>query len=261
VTDTPLNTWPRPYVQQAGGKSMLLFFIFGSFAEEIVIPARKYDSAGLPPGVELQRYQNAVLSRWEGYPLSGVLGEILKEDNPAGFERARQAPHVLAVRGEVDDSASLDYLRDTLGVVAALLDAGGSVVVDPQLLSLYEATQWRNHYLVEGGAPPRNHVLILCSDDEHNPGRQWVHTRGMRKFARPDISLRNVPADDTGRAGILAERMVEMQALGAHFVDGQGMDIDGVGEDVTVYVGGSHDDPAFNNTHAELIWPDVPGAA
>lgn len=250
-THTP--DWPRPYFQPGTEDARLLFFVFGSYADPFVIPSAKYGSRGLPPGIELNRYQNAVLARWEGYPLAGALGEVLREDNLAAYERASKAPHVLAIRGQIADSEGLDYLRDTLGVIAGLLDIGGSVIIDPQLLSIFEAGEWRRHYMVDGGAPPRNHVVIVCSDEE-KPGRHWVHTRGMRKFARPDISLRNVPMNDVDRAGILAETLVESQALGAHFVDGQSMDIDGLGE-VSVRVGGSYDDPSFNNTHVEIRWP------
>lgn len=256
MTDASITPdWPRPYFQPGDEEATLLFFVFGSFAEDLVIPSARYASRGLPAGVGLTRYQNTVLARWEGYPLAGALGEILKEENFEAYERARKAPHVLGIRGQVADSNSLDYLRDTLGVIAGLLDVGGAVVIDPQLLSLFDAADWRRHYMIEGGAPPRNHVLILCSEDEVQ-GRNWVHTRGMRKFARPDISLRNVPTDAVDRAGVLAERMVEMQALGAHFVDGQAMDVEGVADDIGVRVGGSVEDPAFNNTHVELRWPD-----
>jgi hypothetical protein len=256
VTEHTLTPdWPRPYFQPGDEQARLLFFVFGSFAEDFVIPSAKYGSRGLPPGIELHRYQNTVLARWEGYPLAGALGDVLREDNQAATERAGRAPHVLAIRGQIADSDGLDYLRDTLGVIAGLLDIGGTVVVDPQLLSIFEAAEWRRHYMVDGGAPPRNHVVIVCSD-EAQPGRHWVHTRGMRKFARPDISLRNVPMREVDRAGILAERLVEMQALGAHFVDGQTMDIDGLGDNVPVHLGGSHEDPSFNNTHVEIRWPD-----
>lgn len=250
---TPAN-WPRPYWQPGEEEAVLQFYVFGKFEPELLIPSPRYGSPGLPAGVEIQRFQNAVLRRWEGYPLHGALGGILKEDAPEAYDQARLAPDVLVVRGNVKDEATLDYLRDTLGVLAGMLDVGGTAVLDPQILTLFDAAHWRRHYLVKDGAPPRHHVLILHSADEASD-RAWIHTRGMRKFARPDISLRNVPANAVDRAGALCERLVELLSLGAHFSAGQELEVDGVPGGLVAQPGGSLDDPEFNNTHVAFRWP------
>lgn len=254
-TTTAAPSWPRPHWQPSKEEAVLLFFVFGAFPEDLAIPAARYGSPGLPDGVELQRFQNAVLSRWEGYPLSGALGDLLREDSPEAFAAAKAAPHVVAIRGRFADREALDYLRDTLGVVAALTDIGGKAVVDPQILSLFDAASWREHYLVKGGAPTRHHVLILCSPEE-TKGRSWIRTRGMRKFGRPDISLTNVPDREIDRAGALAERFVDLGALGAHFEEGQTVEVDGVAGGLTVALSGDETDPLFNNSHAAMRWPD-----
>jgi hypothetical protein len=254
TTPTPAE-WPRPYWKPSDEQGVLLFFVFGAFPEDLAIPAARYGSPGLPEGVELQRFQNTVLSRWEGYPLAGALGGLLQEDNPATYAEAKAAPHVVVIRGRFPDRESLDYLRDTLGVVAALTDVGGKAVIDPQILTLFDAASWREHYVVSGGAPPRHHVLILCSPEE-TKGRSWIRTRGMRKFGRPDISLTNVPDNEIDRAGALSERFVELGALGAHFDPEQAIEVDGVAGGLTVTLSGDEEDPQFNNSHAAMRWPD-----
>jgi hypothetical protein len=246
--------WPRPYWTPGDEEpAILLFFVFGEFPAEIRIPAATYGSHGLPDGVELFRYPHDTLKTWEGYPLGGALGAVLREDDTRTFVAAEAAPEVLAVRGRVPDQPSLDYLRDTLGVLAGLLDLGGVAVVDPQILSLFDDAGWRRRFLVKGGAPPRNHALILCNDADD--GSAWVRTRGMRKFARPDISIRGVPRAETGRAGALCEHLVELEALGAHLAEGQTLEVEGLPGGLTVARGGSFDDPSFNNTPVELRWP------
>lgn len=254
-TTIPAASWPRPHWQPNDEQAVLLFFVFGAFPEDLAIPAARYGSPGLPEGVDLQRFQNAVLARWDGYPLSGALGELLKEDSPEAYAAAKAAPHVIAIRGRFPDRDSLDYLRDTLGVVAALTDIGGKAVVDPQILTMFDAAGWREHYLIQGGAPTRHHVLILCSPEE-TKGRSWIRTRGMRKFGRADISLTNVPDREIDRAGALTERFVDLGALGAHFESGQTIDVDGVNGGLAVDVSGDENDPMFNNTHAAMRWPD-----
>jgi len=249
------SAWPRPYWQHSSEEVLLQFYVFGKFEPELVIPAMRYDSPGLPAGVDIQRFQNLALRQWEGYPLKGALGEILQEESPATFEQARTAPDVLVVRGKISDRDTLDYLRDTLGVLAALLDIGGSSILDPQILSLFSDHEWRQRYLVKGGAPPRNHLLVLRSA-EGAAGRSWIHTRGMRKFGRPDISLRNVPEREVDRAGVLCERLIDLQSLGTHFVPGQPLEVEGLSEDLVAQLGGGLDDPQFNNTYVAFHWPD-----
>lgn len=249
------HDWPRPNWQPGKGEDALLhFYVFGKFEPELVIPAARYGSPGLPAGVELKRFQNLQLRKWEGYPLAGELGSLLREDAPETWEQARSAADVVLVSGQLPDQPSLDYLRDTLGVLAALLDIGGRAILDPQIVSLFDAASWRGRYLVEGGAPPRNHVLIL-RDDEPGSDRSHVHTRGMRKFGCPDLSLRNVPAQELDRAGALCEKLVEMQALGRHFAAGQALEVEGMSQALVAQPGGSLDDPGFNNRHVEFRWP------
>lgn len=249
--------WPRSYWQPGIDNDVLLqFFVFGKFdPHEMVIPARRYGSPGLPAGVDIKRFQNLELRKWEGYPLSGTLGEIVRDEAPQAYEQARIAPEVLLVRGQLQDSPSLDYLRDTLGVLAALLDIGGRVILDPQIMGLLDAAAWRERYLVPGGAPPRNHVLILRSDEPDGSGRSWVHTRGMRKFGRPDLSFRRIPARELDRVGALCEKLVEMQALGTCFAAGQALEVDGMQQALIAQPGGSLDDTEFNNLHVEFRWP------
>lgn len=256
MTDaTSAPAWPRPYWQaDAGQHALLQFYVFGQFAPELAIPAQRYASPGLPAGIELKRFQNLALRKWDGYPLAGALGELLREDAPETFELARTAAEVLVVRGELADGASLDYLRDTLGVLAALLDIGGRAVLDPQIFGLFDAAAWRARYLVADGAPPRSHVLIARTP-EADGVHAHIHTRGMRKFARPDISLRQVPPGELDRAGVLCEKLVEMEAFGARFVAGQELVVDGLAAPLTAAPGGSLDDPAFNNLHVAFCWP------
>ncbi|MDE1894625.1 MAG: hypothetical protein KGM46_01160 [Pseudomonadota bacterium] len=248
-----IPAWQRPHWQASDEKILLQFYVFGKF-DAVRVPSLAYGSDGLPEGVTASNHRHGELRGWDGYPLQGAPGRMYKADAPQAWQQALDAPEVMVVRGTLDDSRETGYLRDTLGVLAGLLDIGGVAILDPQTLSLMDAAQWRRHYLVADGAPIRSHLLILC-DGEAESGRSWVHTRGMRKFGRPDISIRQVPDAALDRAGLLCESLVQMQALGAHFVDGQQLDIAGLPEGVRVKLGGGLADPDFNNTFVELSWP------
>ncbi|MDG2538490.1 hypothetical protein P5Y53_12525 [Dyella jiangningensis] len=246
--------WQRPHWQPGSEEILLQFYVFGKFQAGRA-PSVDYGSEGLPEGMELTSHHHTALRQWEGYPLKGAVGRMFKEDAPEAYKLALDAPEVLVVRGRLPDAGDTGYLRDTLGVLAALLDVGGTAILDPQILTLFDANTWRQRYLVRDGAPIRNHLLILC-DGEEQAGRHWVHTRGMRKFGRADISIRNIPERDIDRAGLLCERLVELEALGAHFTEGQSLDAEGLHGGLVAHLGGGDEDPDFNNTFVEFRWPD-----
>lgn len=251
-TPTPASTdWPRPYwTPGQDERAVLLFFVFGRFDAGLRIPA---GNGGLPRGTQVRRQTHADLAQWQGYPLGGALGEVLAEDHSTAFAAAREMPDVLTVRGRFDDPDSLNYLRDSIDTLSRLFDLGATTIIDPQILSLFDAERWRERFLVAGGAPPRAHVLILANRED--TGTTWVRTRGMRKFARPDISIHGIPQADVEHAGALCERLVEMQAMGGHFDDGQTLEIEELPGTLALSLGGDMDDPKFNNTHVAMQWP------
>jgi hypothetical protein len=76
----------------------------------------------------------------------------------------------------------------------------------------------------------------------------WIHSRGLRAFGRPDVSIRNVPQDAMAAASELCNRLIETQAYGAVIPDGPV-------EGMTAHTTGTLEDPDFNNVHIELAWP------
>lgn len=250
---TYFPAWQRPHWQPSDEEVILQFYVFGNF-QPTRVPSAPYGSDGLPEEVQLSSHHHQVLRDWEGYPLKGPLGELFKNDSPEAYAQAMAAPQVLVLHGRFKDQADTGYLRDTYGVLAGLLDIGGVAILDPQMLTLFSADEWRRRYLVKDGAPLRHHVLIL-RDEEDEGGRYWIHTRGMRKFGRADISLHNVPESETDRAGALCQRLIELEALGAHFADGQALEVDGIFGGLVAELGGDYSDPQFNNTYVAFYWP------
>lgn len=248
--------WPRPQWQDSGDEALLLWFVFGHFDADLTIDGVRYRTRGTPPGVEIVRYVNRELAKWDGYPLAGTLGRLLWSENARLFEQAKQAGECVMLRGAIADPANLDALRDLVGTVTALTDRGGVAVVDPQILSMFDAADWRRRYFANDTFTLREHVLILADEDAHHAGRLHVHTRGLRKFARPDLSIRNVPPAAANAAGGLAERFAAFQAAGGLVEDGRVVEIDDAPAGMKVQRAGANDDPEFNNRHLALRWPD-----
>lgn len=247
--------WPRPQWRDSAEQAFLLWFVFGDFEPDFQIDAERYRTRGTPDGIAVVRYANPELAKWNGYPLAGALGGLLYEENAPLFERAKRARECVMLRGNVADPPDLDTLRDLLGTITALTDLGGVAVVDPQTLSMFDAAAWRERFFRRDAFDARDHVLILCDEDARNAGRLHVHTRGLRKFARPDVSLRNVPAEAASAAGELARQFVDFQVRGGLVEDGHTVEIEGAAQGLRVQVQGELVDPEFNNRHLALRWP------
>ena len=250
------SIWPRPQWQDSGEHALLLWFVFGDFEADFAIDAERYRTRGTPAGVDVVRYANRELAKWDGYPLAGALGKLLWEEDARLFERATRAGECVMLRGTIADPPDLGPLRDLVGTITALIDVGGVAVVDPQTLSMFGADAWRMRHARDAFSA-REHVLILCNEDTRHAGRLHVHTRGLRKFARPDVSIRNLPPAAASLAGELAERFVDFQCAGGVVADGHEVELEGAPEGVRARVAGELDDPEFNNRHLALRWPDL----
>jgi hypothetical protein len=168
------------------------------------------------------------------------------------FARVGEAAECGVLRGEIPDPPDLNYLRDVIGLTTYLLDNGGFAVADPQQFELYDAKRWHREIFDPGTANVAKHVKILFSDDADG---RWYHTRGLRKFGRPDLSVHGVPKEYGEAAIELCNRFIQMQALGGWIPEGQEVRMKSLPPDLRCHHAGSLDDPDFNNVHVEIVWP------
>ena len=134
-----------------------------------------------------------------------------------------------------------------------LFDNGIQGVFDPHAFLWWTPERWSEVFNKSEPAP-HSHVMIFTSQEND---RIWLHTRGMRKFGRPDISIRNCPAENVTDAGKLINRFIEIQALGAVIPEGKEIDVEGLPSGMECRHKGHLDDPDFNNVHFEIIWPSA----
>ena len=264
-----LPDWPRDRFEPGGGDAYLFFAIYGEFSTEVEVSRVKYRTAGLPRGINVRRLER---EQNPDFPFStGPIGELLQPKNPALFASIQRADECVIIQGAVPDPPDLNYLRDTLGVVLFFLEHGGVAVMDPQQLKLFDAERWRAEMFAPQPPQWHRHVVILVSeqiDSAAPPGggvevkpeatgkKLWIHTRGLRKFGRPDLSLRNVPRAQQIAAIDLCNRFIQLQAQGALIAEGQEIRMESLPPGLFCQHGGSVEDPDFNNVHVEIRWPE-----
>jgi hypothetical protein len=248
----PLPSWPRRHFSPGGGDAHLFYKVHGTFNGEPTISRIDHRCAGIPEHCELHLYTR------ESHPDVLAIG---LDDNWIGSELRRVQPSLaravtatdqcLVLRGVVPDPANLDYFRDAVGLLMALLEGGGVAVFDPHMFKWWSADEWRNTAFNPASAVPRHHVVILVSDEPDGRSR-WYHTRGMLKFGRPDLSVHNVTPELDAAVIDLCNRLIEMQAFGAVISEGQEIKMAGLPTGWRCHLAGDLDDPDFNNRHLDI---------
>jgi hypothetical protein len=252
----PLPDWDRPYYTPGGGDPFLFYVVFGEVDSNASLDTQAYRCAGIPDGLDLMAYdRDSHPDVFAGFQ-DGFLWERLRADDPALAAEVSAASRCVMLRGTVADPPDLNYLRDTVGLLTYCLDRGGRVLYDPQMFFWWPPGLWREKAFNPAQPVPRRHAVILVSDEDgESGGRQWYHTRGMRKFGRPDLSVRGVPPPYREGVIDLCTRFIEYQALGAVIPDGQEIRMASLPAGGVARHGGDVEDPDFNNVHVEISWP------
>lgn len=250
-----LDSWERQYYSSTDAEALLFYVVYGSITTNTTMSATKYRSSGVPTGFSLSSYDKNVYPTVHEDFLTGYVWDQYRHSAPLLCDRIIQSPACMILRGSIIDPPTLDYLRDAIGVLTFLVDSGGIAIYDPQQFCWWSPEEWRKLIFSPEAPRPRNHVAFLESEEDSNEDCIWLHTRGMRKFARPDISIRGVAQRYRSAAVDLCERFVELQAFGGVVPEDQEIRINALPPGGRVHHAGDLEDIEFNNTHIELVWP------
>jgi hypothetical protein len=246
-----LKSWERPDYVPDGSEPFLFYVVYGEI--DVAAPVGPtYRTTGIPAGIDLLAYGPQVHPEVPGSFCEGYLWDEFAGEYPELADRVRRTEHCLILRGTPSDFTSLNYLRDTVGLITFLLDHGGIAVYDPFMIRWWPVEDWKQQIFRPAAPVPSHHVVLLVSDEEA-AARKWYHTRGMRKFGRPDLSVHNVPVELEAGVIELCQRMIEYQAFGHVVSDGQRIQMVALPKGGVFRHAGDLDDPDFNNVHLEVI--------
>lgn len=198
--------WQRPYFQASPNLAQFFWLLwFPGALPELRVSRLEH---GLPEGpvaafevfpIEDRDWLTGFL---EG-PVAGLAG------NQPWLEPLKNCSQGIAVRGSFEDQPDMRNLQTGLAFVKALCHQGAAAVLDGIGMG------WARAEEIIGLAPDRpfqlhEHVTLVV---ETGPD-PLMHTRGMAKFARPELLLRRHPPE---RRQEMADRlwsMAEALALG-----------------------------------------------
>ena len=189
-----LQTWEREHYVAGGGEPMLFYVVYGDIDVSAPLSRSRYRSNGAPDGIDVMSYGPNSTNDVPGRFRVGYLWDEFVANDPELAATVGQCEQCIILRGTPTDSTTLNYLRDTVGLITCLLDHGGCAVYDPFMFRWWQPSAWKQQIFDPAAAVPSRHTVILVSE-ENDPSLKWFHTRGMRKFGWPDISVHNFSAE------------------------------------------------------------------
>lgn len=156
--------------------------------------------------------------KWLGVWITGPIGTQLSFcQPPLDPEAMLRSPGAMVLRDSREDPADLAALQAGVGTCRALARVGALAILD-----VYAITWWHPSRI---GALPaerpfdvREHVAVVFETDVV-PGAKGhlCHTRGMKKFARPDIVMQGLSPAHANEAGAFLNEVANRMAQGKRY--------------------------------------------
>jgi hypothetical protein len=214
--------WSRPRFVAAPAKRHLELFCFSTSLSTAPLNA---DRHGIPGdeamrGVEVRELSRAMDPAWFDGFRSGSLRTVATAQLGAVISQLDEATQLTAVLFEGPDAPTLTHLQACWGVAQWLCERGATVVLDAQT-----QRYWRRDEVLDW---PANRPFNLSTDVtvsvEETPlpdGTFLVHTRGLARFARPDLLLPGIAKPEWDKAGGVLRTLAAELAAGAVFKAGE----------------------------------------
>ena len=225
---TSIPSWPRAAFQPGGAPNAFQLFCFstGPLKADVSMSAGRF---GLPSPEAMQQVEVRELTRemdsaWFDGFRSGSLRAIATQalGDVSALDSATQLTAVLISR---PDAADLSHLQAGWAVAQWLVARGVSVILDAQTNRFWkgaEVADW-----------PATRPFALSSDvnivveAEPTSPTATIHTRGMQKFGRPDLVVREVPGEQWDAVAGLVRALAGQLANGVVLRAGDRVNIDG----------------------------------
>jgi hypothetical protein len=227
--------WSRPYWQPTGRDASVYYFIAGEPPGDTLRISRlpRFADAfrrGLRLSVHERRDDPVWFGRFFhqeglGHDLPKVFGDHVVD--------VRAAERGILVQGEFEDPRDLGYLRDAVRVVSAIVEQGAQGVMDMFAGCWWSGERWLRRFADGGPFAIQDHIQFVVTDDAVQHPGLWAHTRGMRKFGRPDLQTKHVSGLYTAQnrliraAGRLFYTVGDYLARGSQILDRQVMEFPG----------------------------------
>lgn len=247
-----LTTWERKSFQPGGAENVFQLFVFspGALRADVPMSASRF---GLPTAdamkfVDVRELPRSLDATWFDGFRSGSLRAIATQalyGDITALDAATQLTAVLISRADTND---LLHLQAGWAVTQWLIARGGSVVLDAQTNRFWRAADVASW---PAGRPftLTTDVNVIVEAEPTSP-TATIHTRGLQKFGRPDVVVRDVPAPRWDAVAGLVRAIAGSLADGLMLRDGEQQTVDGQALTFRALVA---DDLHLNNAALEVL--------
>ncbi len=207
-----VEAWTRsnPTTSDRVAEVDLVVFAEGELADDEPLVASRY---GIPSRAAYEALDVRVIGRdanadwfdnWRTDGMRAVAEHCLGED-VADLDRADCC---YVIRTAVEEPADLGHLQAAWAMARWLIARGGGCVLDVHA-GQFHTTTAVSAVPPDAALDPIREISLIYETEESAPGAgHLVHTRGMRKFGRPDLVAR-VDEED---AGVMAQVLRQVSA-------------------------------------------------
>ena len=210
--------WPRPHHKPSPSKASLFYLVFGEPPAHLNVKRARHHVDQLPPELTVSIHGRGDDPAWFDGWFSPPVGLEIPHVFGADAGPVYKAGKVAAVRGEFPDPASLAYLRNTVGVVSAIAEAGSVAIFDVPALTWWRPEEWRRRFVDRSEFHIGDHIFTAVSEDP--AGTLSMHTRGLRKFGRPELLVRHLPGPRDVDAPAVRDAAEVMDGLSSYLARG-----------------------------------------
>lgn len=241
-------TYERPYYIDIAYPPVLFYIVFGTNGDLAL-----EEGKALPQGLEAVTYKGEGHKKYMQSILGGSIGEILKNENQKLYEKALQTEGCVVISGAAAKKDDLKYLKATMEYIQALMKGGAIAVLDLLTYTLFGSEEWIK--LCNQDFTPFEHASIMVSEMADDSA--WLHTMGMRKFGRPDISIELFDKTKLKDAIAVINSMICLGAQGAFYENETRIELpDGRAYMIKPNFINDFGNPEFNNAYYRILWEE-----
>jgi len=196
MAEEQVVAWPRPYFKASEQPTKLFFACFGRAPlADVELGRARFGlpSAELIKRVELREHRRAASQPWyEGW-WAGPFGVIAEQDLEAELALLTTSDICFTLKLELEDQADLAPAQTVWGLARWLCARGVSVVLDVHAFRF--RTRADMDALSFKDSDVQRDVKLVLETDTTRDGLHLMHTRGLCKFARPELMCFIRPED------------------------------------------------------------------
>lgn len=243
----------RIFDKQEGYAPFLYYVIFGIQPEDITIQKHIDDVLEIPETLEFAAFSrhNEEQAAYMNNFTSNALGGLLEKQDAQLFAQVKACTNCVVVSGNIQQDHTLAYLHNTIRIVKAAAKKG-IAVLDLLTLQWYTIEQWQQFSSNEFNV--YDHVQVFVSQEGDGV---WLHTRGMLKYGRPDISITKIPKPKTHEMKLLVDQMIYYEAMGAMLLQPAKFKTSMGCYEVHLIFYNDFENYDFNNAFIEVAYPTI----